>query len=278
QCAYRPFDFRFILWHPLMVDWPRRELAAALEIPNNICLIARRQSPANLDYHYFWSTTEIPIDGLLRNDNRGNETCFPLYTATAHSRSCNVNEKFIHHAQQTWKSNDVEQEFLFHVIYAVFHCSQYRTLFKHDLPEQFPRFFFPLKKSLATQLAIQGFKLRQLHATEQNQSHLPEPHPPDDWSKPRFSQGKLSFSKSVSRSLKTTTWAFQVGSHRVLEKYTKHRFKDEYFNGLVSDCDRMIRKIENHQEIVQQLDRIIESQGGFLEAFDFGRRTYDHSA
>src|SRR5262245_59674615 len=30
RCLYRPFDWRFVFWHPAMIDWPRREVTRHL--------------------------------------------------------------------------------------------------------------------------------------------------------------------------------------------------------------------------------------------------------
>ena len=72
RCLYRPFDWRYVFWHPAMIDWPRHEVTRHLldasamtknqasrskQIQNpkskiqNLCLIARRQQLADAALH-----------------------------------------------------------------------------------------------------------------------------------------------------------------------------------------------------------------------------------
>ena len=83
SCWYRPFDRRFIYWHPAMIDWPRSEVMSHLESGANLALIARRQMPPNRDANYFWITDRVTVDGVIRSDNRGSEAIFPLYLPNA---------------------------------------------------------------------------------------------------------------------------------------------------------------------------------------------------
>ena len=76
---YRPFDHRWVFWSPEMIDWPRTGLAEQFLIPDNLVLVARRQSPPNVGANFFLVTSTLTIDGILRSDNRGNESLFPLF-------------------------------------------------------------------------------------------------------------------------------------------------------------------------------------------------------
>ncbi|MFW6169487.1 MAG: type ISP restriction/modification enzyme, partial [Planctomycetota bacterium] len=78
-CLYRPFDRRYILWAPWMIDWPRSNVMDPLSGSGNLALIARRQSPPALPRNYFWVSDTIVVDGAVRSDNRGSESVFPLY-------------------------------------------------------------------------------------------------------------------------------------------------------------------------------------------------------
>ncbi len=80
DCLYRPFDRRKIFWAPWMVDWPRPEVTRHLTAGPNVALIARRQMLPTQPCNYFWIADAIPIDGVIRSDNRGSESVFPLYT------------------------------------------------------------------------------------------------------------------------------------------------------------------------------------------------------
>lgn len=79
RCSYRPLDDRYIYWHPKMVDWRRESVSALMFNGNNPALIARRQLPDDPTANFFWVTRWPTIDGILRSDNRGNESVFPLF-------------------------------------------------------------------------------------------------------------------------------------------------------------------------------------------------------
>ncbi len=102
RCLYRPFDWRYVFWHPAMIDWPRTEVARHLidqssskfnvqssKLRNstlnfeletlNLCLIARRQQLPTQPCTFFWVSDGLALDGVIRSDNRGSESLFPLY-------------------------------------------------------------------------------------------------------------------------------------------------------------------------------------------------------
>ncbi len=62
-----------------MIDWPRDRLMSALLMGENLALVTRRQSPAAQEWTYAWITDTIALDGLIRSDNRGSESVFPLF-------------------------------------------------------------------------------------------------------------------------------------------------------------------------------------------------------
>ncbi len=78
-CYYRPFDRRQIFWSPWMIDWPRTNVMEHLVAGRNLALVARRQMPTGQPCTHFWVTDEIAVDGLIRSDNRGSESVFPLH-------------------------------------------------------------------------------------------------------------------------------------------------------------------------------------------------------
>lgn len=78
-CWYRPWDRRFIYWCETLIDWPRNELMGQFDQFHNLALIARRQMPTNQPANFFWVTDQITLDGIIRSDNRGSESIFPLY-------------------------------------------------------------------------------------------------------------------------------------------------------------------------------------------------------
>ena len=77
QILYRPFDVRWILYHDGMIERSRREVMENMD--ENIGLIARRQMLPNKPMNYFFVSDKIIADGVIRSDNKGGESLFPLY-------------------------------------------------------------------------------------------------------------------------------------------------------------------------------------------------------
>ena len=82
-CWYRPWDRRFIYWCDTLIDWPRNDVMEQFDGFHNLALIARRQMPPNQPANFFWVTDRITLDGVIRSDNRGSESVFPLYLPRA---------------------------------------------------------------------------------------------------------------------------------------------------------------------------------------------------
>lgn len=191
SCLYRPFDQREVFWASWMIDWPRNNVMAHLAADGNLALIARRQSPPSLPRNYFWVSDSIVIDGVIRSDNRGGESVFPLYLAdgavvgnTISSggtellfpplMSPNFSGEFIEFCtarlglRWTLEETDSSHETfapreLFHYIYALFHCPAYRQRFAEQICVDFPRVFLPRKPDLFRTMSRWGKTLVQAH-------------------------------------------------------------------------------------------------------------------
>ena len=90
---YRPFDHRWICWLPWMIDWPRIEVMRQMEVAGNQAIIARRQAPVGQSYDFFWASDTLVVDGLIRSDNRGSESVFPLYIRGQSPTSTSLKDK-----------------------------------------------------------------------------------------------------------------------------------------------------------------------------------------
>jgi predicted helicase len=199
SCLYRPFDRRQILWLPWMIDWPRREVMDHLSPGGNLALIARRQMPPGKPCDYFWVTDRITLDGVVRSDNRGSESVFPLYVLEKSpaadgfresdhllTRRPNFSEPFIEFAagklQLDWTPeaphdllqystpSQLTPACLFYYIYGLFHCPSYRRRFAERLQVGFPHILIPRHVSLFTGVAATGHMLVRTHLLAADQA------------------------------------------------------------------------------------------------------------
>lgn len=189
-CLYRPFDSRWIYWADWMVDWPRPAVNRHLTAIDNLALIARRQMLPTQPCNYFWVSRGIPIDGVIRSDNRGSESAFPMLVTSdpAGGRGTargNFSRAFIQTMERAlqgeWQDAPPAADStaadspaadptawgpvqLFQYIYAQFHSSEYRDRYAEGLRIDFPRVFVPACESLFWQLSQLGGALIAAHA------------------------------------------------------------------------------------------------------------------
>jgi hypothetical protein len=180
RCQYRPFDYRVALWADWMIDWPRDRVMRHMLSGGNLALVTRRQMLPNHPCNFFFVTETIVIDGLLRSDNRGNESFFTLYVrpdrmiSPLRATSANFGRGFLERCEKQFglrfldsPHGDLKQtlgaEDLFAVIYAQFHSEVYRRRYSEALRLAFPRVFLPRPGELLQSLVGLGRQLMAAH-------------------------------------------------------------------------------------------------------------------
>ncbi len=167
RCLYRPFVWRYIFWHPALIDWPRVEITRHLlrEVkPPNLALLARRQSLAGKACDFFWITNCLPLDGVIRSDNRGSESFFPLWLIGKNDEPARAN-----FSPQVLAETSASPETLLQYLYALFHSRTYRTRYAAGLAMEFPRALIPTERERFHSLARIGQRLIELHLTDPQQ-------------------------------------------------------------------------------------------------------------
>ena len=187
RCLYRPFDWRYVFWHPAMIDWPRNEITRHL-LPStqnpkskiqNLCLLARRQQLPTQPCTFFWISDGLALDGVIRSDNRGSESLFPLYLFEGDEQGqnhCRANfapvlmEQFAQRVGLAWLPlgrGDLVGNFgledLLAYIYALFHSPHYRERYADRLRTGFPRVLPPQNGGQFRQMVELGSELINLH-------------------------------------------------------------------------------------------------------------------
>ncbi len=308
-CWYRPFDQRMILWCEQMIDWPRGELINQLikgqETDNEskhvdqagfetlqLALIARRQIPPAHQAQFFWIVDGLTLDGVIRSDNRGSESVFPLYRCETHDgqlqRTLNFSPELLaayaaargRQNRTTPLENDLPlgRELLC-VIYAEFFSPAYRNRFADCFRAAFPRVFPPKSAELCQTLHALGSRLIELHLLQAEQ--IPQ-LAKLAWEGPRASgpasaktrrfpyweAGRIALNAECSlNGVDEPTWRFGVGGHQVCRKWLKDRRgaplgeKDRHL------YRRIVASIAETLEIMPLIDAAISEHGGWPDAF-----------
>jgi predicted helicase len=262
RCQYRPLDFRFVFWHPAMIDWPRtaivRHLLASDDpaAERNIALIARRQMLPTQPCTYFWITDQLALDGIIRSDNLGSESLFPLYLYRAAEkraansadqsprRTANFSPRFIEQLSQrlalNWipdGSGDLAQSLgpqdVLHYIYALFHAPAYRERYAPYLRRDFPRVLLPASSAVFIELATIGARLVELHLL----------------------RGEPPAAPTTARK-RDAAQGFRVGGYEVCRKYlhTNGRSPDS------AEYQRIEAILHATGELMPQIDAILARQ------------------
>jgi hypothetical protein len=260
RCLYRPFDWRYVYWHPAMVDWPRTSVTRQLlgpesdgfkfhdsgfrrKEPANVCLIARRQQLASQPCTFFWVADGLALDGVIRSDNRGSESLFPLWQFDE-SAAPNANfapdflrrlETAIDGPAEPWK--------VLGYIYALFHSPTYRARYEGPLRAYFPRVLIPGSRTLFDSLARVGRQLIDVHLLQGDAAGVA---PVENVAAGGQPNGD-----------------FRVGGYEALRKWLQpnHRSTSD------PQYAQIVAAIAQTQRLMAQIDHTIDKHGGFPAAF-----------
>ncbi len=295
---YRPFDRRWICWIPWLIDWPRRAVMHNMEIPGNRALVARRQAPAASTYDYFWVSDTWVVDGLIRSDNRGGESVFPLYihdhprtppgpnlrTVVRNSRGpVNFSDAFIARCNRVlrldWVSTtgpgvpgSFTADDVFHYLIALFFSRPYRTRYRDFLQLDFPRILLPSRHDVWHVLCGHGAALADaILAGAAGPSAGRRPAAGSPQVAPGYPRhdGTAIWVNSRYRVavVSESVWRYRVGTYRVCEKWWKARRGRALSDQDIDEFHRIVRAITQIQSIVDRIDASIEAAGGWETVF-----------
>ena len=194
KILYRPFDERFIFWHPSVVWRPRTEAMPHLLAGENVALIAcRQQARGDDEWAQVFSTRQIAESCAISNITREINYLFPLYLYPGvgkadgalfsrwpkgkGGRTPNLDSGFVEQIAAATElrfvsdgRGDLRKTFgpkdVLAWIYAVFHSPGYREHYEAQLKLDFPRVPLPGVVDLFRKLAEAGHDLLALHLLE----------------------------------------------------------------------------------------------------------------
>ena len=297
-CCYRPFDQRRIYWSKTMVDWPRTEVMRHLVQGQNLALITRRQMLPSQPCNFFWVADRIVIDGVIRSDNRGSESVFPLWVyegsengSTTGERALNFSEPFLVAMEEAtgaplWGTQQPSAETeqtgreLLGYVYALFHASTYRERYAATLCVDFPPVLIPASAELYRRLSQLGCELINCHlGYDQSGTGPVAPMPGLHWSTPagdpliaagfpRWQDESVYVSPETRcHRVPREAWELRVGSYQPCRKWLWDRrgkrlsaVDRAHYLDLVCGVTQTVRKSG-------AIDRLLVETGGWEDAF-----------
>ncbi|MBC8354274.1 MAG: hypothetical protein H8E66_19955 [Planctomycetes bacterium] len=281
-CLYRPFDRRTIFWAEWMVDWPRPVVMRHMITRPNIALVARRQMPPTGPCNFFWITDTIALDGLIRSDNRGSESVFPLWLDSDSGKPrANFTSEFVAALARTlgleWHGSSdhkVGDRFgpsdVLHYIYALFNLPLYRLRYAEDLRRDFPRVLIPKCHTIWTTFCSVGESLTRLHlmnsTIDREDSNEPSETVQIGAGYPKFERNKICFGREgPSLPASERVWNFHVGTHQVCRKWLRDRRVIEPRDLRI--YKRILASISKTVELTDRLEIAVADAGGCQAVF-----------
>jgi predicted helicase len=274
QILYRPFDIQCIFYHDALVERSRRNVMRHM-MQENLGLITRRQMLPSHPCNYVFVSNHLISDGVIRSDNKGGESLFPLYfypdpyqkdlfsdLEESKERKPNISEKIFSALSATYKTKPTPED-VFYYIYAVFYSDTFRTKYAEFLKTDFPRVPFTKDKRLFKKLAEYGKRLADLHLMQS----------PDLDSPVAKFQGtgdkrvdKIKYDKKTERvyinkdqyfeGIPENVWQYQIGGYQVCNKWLKDRKgKVLSLNDIKHYC-KIATAIEHTINIQKSIDEI----------------------
>jgi predicted helicase len=281
KCLYRPFDVKPLFYHKVVIERSRPEVMRHMLAGKNLGLIARRQMIGEL-MSYFYVSKYMISDGVIRSDNKGGESLFPLWLYPAdgemqlgEKRHPNLNNDFIKVLSEKLGLTFVEDgkgnlretfgpEDIFNYAYAVFHSPAYRSRYAEFLKTDFPRLPLTSDKGLFKSLAEKGAVLVALHLMESpllnnlitkyevKGEHLVDKVGYDEKSQ-RVSINKNQYFEGVPKEV----WNFYIGGYQVCEKWLKDRKSRVLSIDDINHYQKIVVAINETIRLMNEIDSLI---------------------
>ena len=274
EVLYRPFDVRWLYYHDLLIERPRKEVMRHM-MRENISLCAMRQVALDEKYTHFL-VSQYMVDNRTFLSSKGIIQQFPLYIyhdnlkgklldekASKPERVPNISKDFLHALKEVLGTEPTPEE-IFYYIYAVLYSPTYRKRYEEFLKVDFPRIPLPSDYKLFEKLSELGKELVELHLLKhpalqergigfpRSGSNKVERVEYDEKTE-RVYFNKEQYFEGISKAV----WEYQIGGYQVAAKYLKDRKKRELSR----------EEIEHYMKVVKAIEMTIEVQRRIEDVF-----------
>ncbi|NVM27820.1 MAG: N-6 DNA methylase [Candidatus Helarchaeota archaeon] len=263
KCLFRPFDVRYITYHPLLLNRARTEVMDHINGKDNLVLIASRHHRKKSFNSCFIS--EYVVEQKAGESTRGSYV-FPLYFYSNKIKYSNFTSSIKERIEKLLPEFD--DIAIFSYIYSILHSNGYRTRYEAFLKLDFPRIPFTTNHFLFTKLVDFGRELISLHLLKQKS-------PPnvsfeglgDNIIKigyPQFKDSSIYINASQQfKGVPKKTWSFIIGGYPVCQKWLKDRKGRSLKEYEILHYRKIIGAITRTIQIMNEIDNTIENYGGW---------------
>ncbi|MCK4599894.1 N-6 DNA methylase [Candidatus Bipolaricaulota bacterium] len=267
QCLYRPFDVRWLFYHPAAIERGREEVMRYM-LRDNLALITPRQHKdefgAYITKHVGTHKTVAAYDinyyyPLHLYPSISKEDLFSDRKEVGERRP-NLNSKVVQTLKTAYGQEPAPEE-IFNYVYAVLYASSYREKYAEFLRIDFPRIPFTKDVKLFQKLAALGGRLVDLHLLRSSELDPPIARFQGEGDN-RVQIGKKGLRYDSEKQwvyineaqffedVPPEVWEYQIGGYQVCRKWLKDR------KGRTLSLD----EIKTYCRIVTALEKTIEAQ------------------
>jgi predicted helicase len=289
---YRPFDIRYVVYHPLLIGEPRPDVMKHLLAGSLALLSTRRVTGKPYDNVFV-------CQGLVEykaGTHDRNTQVFPLYLADVQARMSLFSLQRGHTARPNlapqvlakWRDrlHAHSPEEVFYTIYSMLYSAAYRRLFRDELQRDYARVPAPLSLELKNQLVKIGSELVALHLmhspklngleTSYNGAKSPQvgrvgwSHDTVwlDATAAKKDQAPANGGAAGFMCVPEIVWDFHIGGYQVCEKWLKDRKGRTLSKHDITHYQQIIVALAETIRLMKEIDRLIDAHGGWSEAFD----------
>jgi predicted helicase len=211
-------------------------------------------------------------DGLIRSDNKGSETLFPLYLYPDEQKKNlfnhhktekepNIEPLVFKKLEEGYKRIPTPEEILYY-IYGIFYSNIYRKTYTEFLKIDFPRIPFTANDNLFSEMGKLGKQLTDLHLLKSSLLDIPVARYQGEGDNDRIE--KINYQESEQRiyinnekyfeGITSEVWNYYIGGYQVLQKYLKDR-KGRILDDAPHYC-RIVTALQRTIEIQKQIDTL----------------------
>ncbi len=278
KILYRPFDERWIYYHPSVVFWPREDVMRPM-LKSNLALIACRQLSSSKFQHALISPT-IADDSLVSNKTKERGYVFPLYLypnsgrkkqnslfegdqpMRADSKTPNIDQKFSNFVEDIYKTK-IEPEAMLYYVYAILYSDIYRSKYQEFLKIDFPRIPFTKDFKLFKKVSDLGQALVNLHlmkAVETTKSLSKFQGKNGNKVEKRIyneKQKRVYINENqYFEGIGPEVWNYYIGGYQVLDKWLKDRKGRILSSEDIKHYCKVVTIISKTIEIQKKVDKL----------------------
>ena len=291
--AYRPFDWRSIVYLRDFICEPKAETMRHMLHPQNLAMALLRRDRkengagffvargliakdlvSNLDDALVWPLYLLHDENQLLRKQAGEQVgTANIARSTVTIVTTGLNLKWCEHGCGDL-TRSVGPQDIFQYTYAVFHSPGYRIRYAEFLKIDFPRLPLTGNLELFRALARLGGELTALHLLES---------PKLDKSITEFTGGrnpeveKISWSRNAVwvdkaqttgfQGVREDVWNFHIGGYQVCEKWLKDRKCRKLSKEDIAHYQKIVVALSETIRLMKEIDEVIVKHGGWPGAF-----------